>query len=227
MTPATRFAALALGATLALAAPAAAADGGAPLGDTPAASTSPVATRTAAGITLSARRTGLVRKRHAFSGAVPRRAANGTVAIQRRTGSRWRTVATATPSSMSRFAASYVPRAPGRYTYRATVVGGAARSAPQIGVTVYERARATWYGPGFWGNRTACGQTLTRSTLGVAHKTLTCGTKVALMYGGRTMTVDVIDRGPFHPDVEYDLTEATKDELRMPGTSTIGALPRR
>ena len=44
--------------------------------------------------------------------------------------------------------------------------------------------RATWYGPGFFGNETACGQTLTRRTVGVAHKTLPCGTKVVIRYGG-------------------------------------------
>src|SRR3954452_19447732 len=226
--PPTRYAALALGAALTLPAAAAwAGDGGAPLdSSSTTAASSPVATRTAAGTTLRAKRAALVKKRHTFTGAVPRRARGRSVAIQRRAGAAWKTVATSTASKKGRFAASYVPRASGRYTYRATV-GGAVRSAPQVGVTVFKRARATWYGPGFYGNSTACGTTLSKDTLGVAHKTLPCGSKVTLMYGGRTITVKGIDRGPYSPNFDFDLTEATKDALGMPGTSTIGALPRR
>ena len=55
---------------------------------------------------------------------------------------------------------------------------------------------ATWYGPGLFGNKTACGQTLNRETLGVAHKTLPCGSKVVLRYKGRYVRTKVIDRGP-------------------------------
>ena len=49
----------------------------------------------------------------------------------------------------------------------------------------YEPVLATWYGPGFFGHRTACGTVLTHATLGVAHKRLPCGTKVALRYRGQ------------------------------------------
>ncbi len=54
---------------------------------------------------------------------------------------------------------------------------------------------ASWYGPGFYGNRTACGQTYTPEILGVAHLELPCGTPLTLTYGGRSITVPVIDRG--------------------------------
>ena len=48
---------------------------------------------------------------------------------------------------------------------------------------------ATWYGPGFWGMSTACGTMLTKTTIGVAHKRLPCGTVVIngtlfVYYGG-------------------------------------------
>ena len=36
----------------------------------------------------------------------------------------------------------------------------------------------SWYGPGLYGNGTACGQKLTKGLVGVAHRTLPCGTKV-------------------------------------------------
>lgn len=64
----------------------------------------------------------------------------------------------------------------------------------------------SWYGPGFIGNGTACGQTLTRSLLGVAHRTLPCGTLITFRSGGRTLTVPVVDRGPFVSDRIFDLT---------------------
>ena len=80
---------------------------------------------------------------------------------------------------------------------------------------------ATWYGPGFYGNRTACGQRLTRSTLGVAHKRLRCGTRVAIAYRGKTIVVPVIDRGPYARGVEWDLTSATAKRLGMTQTSRV------
>lgn len=88
-------------------------------------------------------------------------------------------------------------------------------------VTAYRQAMASWYGPGFYGNRTACGQTLTTDMLGVAHKTLPCGTKLKLRYGGRSVQVRVIDRGPFHPGREFDLTGATKQRLGFGSTGYI------
>jgi rare lipoprotein A len=69
-------------------------------------------------------------------------------------------------------------------------------------------AKATWYGPGLYGNRTACGKRLRRGTLGVAHKSLPCGTSVTFYRSGRFVTVPVIDRGPFRRGVAWDLTAA-------------------
>jgi len=66
----------------------------------------------------------------------------------------------------------------------------------------------SWYGPGFYGNRTACGQAYTRQILGVAHRTLPCGTKVTFRNpaNGRTATVRVIDRGPYVAGRRWDLS---------------------
>jgi rare lipoprotein A (peptidoglycan hydrolase) len=66
----------------------------------------------------------------------------------------------------------------------------------------------SWYGPGFYGNRTACGKTLTTSLLGVAHKTLPCGTMVSFRNpsSGRVVTVPVVDRGPYVAGRQWDLT---------------------
>jgi rare lipoprotein A len=87
----------------------------------------------------------------------------------------------------------------------------------------YRAVKATWYGPGLYGNRMACGGRLTHRTLGVAHKRLPCGTKVALRYRGHTLVVPVIDRGPYSRGVDYDLTEATARTLGMTRTARLAA----
>lgn len=66
--------------------------------------------------------------------------------------------------------------------------------------------RASWYGPGFYGNRTACGKKLRKRTIGVAHKKLPCGTKVTFAYRGRWARAKVIDRGPYVKGRKWDLT---------------------
>lgn len=63
----------------------------------------------------------------------------------------------------------------------------------------------TWYGPGFYGNRTACGVRYTRYVVGVAHRTLPCGTMVQFRWHGRLAVAPVIDRGPYgSPDLLFD-----------------------
>ena len=88
-------------------------------------------------------------------------------------------------------------------------------------VTAYRGAAASWYGPGLYGNHLACGGTLTPTTLGVANRTLPCGTKLRLAYRGRTVNVRVIDRGPFSGSREFDLTSATKQKLGFPDVGTV------
>jgi rare lipoprotein A (peptidoglycan hydrolase) len=113
-----------------------------------------------------------------------------------------------------------------------TGTGGASPTPPpedqptqQAQTANYRPAKATWYGPGLYGNRLACGGRLRHSTLGVAHKSLPCGTKVALRYRGRTVVVPVIDRGPYAHGVSYDLTEATAHALGMAQTSRVAVAP--
>ena len=74
---------------------------------------------------------------------------------------------------------------------------------------------ASWYGGPLNGNHTACGQILRRRTIGVAHKTLPCGTKVVFGYGGHWVRTRVIDRGPYVKGREWDLTQATADRLHF------------
>jgi hypothetical protein len=83
-----------------------------------------------------------------------------------------------------------------------------------VATTVDEQpVTASYFGPGLWGNRTACGQILTSDLTGVAHRSLPCGSLVTLRYGESTVVVPVVDRGPFNYTREFDLTYATKAAL--------------
>jgi rare lipoprotein A (peptidoglycan hydrolase) len=67
----------------------------------------------------------------------------------------------------------------------------------------------------------ACGGVLHIPQLGVANKTLPCGTEVTFVYGHRAIRVPVIDRGPYIPGRKWDLTGATAEALRFPGLGPI------
>jgi hypothetical protein len=73
----------------------------------------------------------------------------------------------------------------------------------------YDR-EISFYGPGFYGKRTACGQAYTTTIMGVAHRSLPCGTMVTFRNpaNGRTITVPVIDRGPYVAGRTWDLSGA-------------------
>ncbi len=89
------------------------------------------------------------------------------------------------------------------------------------------RGVATFYGPGFYGSRTACGKTLRRRTIGVAHRSLPCGTRVTFKHRGRFLTTKVIDRGPYVRGVRWDLTGAAAKRLGFAGSGTVRAAVAR
>lgn len=106
--------------------------------------------------------------------------------------------------------------------------GGAATAAatgPQTGgavaFTPMRWAGATWYGPGLYGNTTACGQVLRPRTVGVAHRSLPCGTRVKFLYRGRQIVTRVIDRGPFSPGHAWDLTNGAREALGFEGSNRV------
>jgi hypothetical protein len=98
----------------------------------------------------------------------------------------------------------------------------AAAAAPVAFVNVYRPGMATFYGPGLFGNMTSCGQLLTPLLLGVAHRTLRCGRRVAILHDGRELIVPVVDRGPFNSGYDWDLTQATADALGFTASGRIG-----
>jgi rare lipoprotein A len=108
--------------------------------------------------------------------------------------------------------------------------GAAAPGAPASGASaaaghrIHTSALATWFGPGFYGKKTACGQTLTPGVVGVANRTLPCGTLVKVSYKGVAITVPVLDRGPYsHIGADWDLTSGAAQALGISETVRIRA----
>jgi rare lipoprotein A len=148
-----------------------------------------------------------------------------TVRLQLRSRGGWKTVDSAHTGRGGRFRASWAASRAG--SYRLRVKFGGDRSNVAVSrtlrgrVNVYRPAGASWYGPGFYGGRTACGYTLDASIKGVANKSLPCGTRVRFRYHGRTTVAKVIDRGPYAGGREWDLTPATKRALGFGSTGTV------
>lgn len=183
------------------------------------------------GITFQARSSTMLRKGLTFAGTASRSDAGDTIEIERsghQTGWRWASTVAATVASDGTFQAVWSTNHIGQFAIRAVASSpGSAQAAsvtPALKVTVYRGSIASWYGPGSYGSRTACGKKLQRATIGVANRTLRCGTKVAIYYKGRTMIVPVIDRGPYANHADWDLTQATAKALGFDGVATIGAV---
>jgi rare lipoprotein A len=152
------------------------------------------------------------------------------ILLQAANGHGWNTVARTKTGKNGAFRAVFRPQSLGHFKLRVRLVGAAASSASGIHasakrqratVRVYRSTNASWYGPGLLGGRTACGGTLDSSTLGVANRSLPCGTKVTFHYRGRTVTARVVDRGPFVGGREWDLTPATKAKLHFGSTGSV------
>jgi rare lipoprotein A (peptidoglycan hydrolase) len=92
----------------------------------------------------------------------------------------------------------------------------------ELSFTPYRFAGASWYGgKTMWGRSTACGQVLRPSTVGVANKTLPCGTPVKFVWHGRSIVAPVIDRGPYIRGRAWDLTSAAAEALEFEGIGRI------
>ena len=181
------------------------------------------------GITITSEASAFIRGGVSVRGAVPASDAGDVVEIDQLSSAAtatWVPVADATAQPGGSFTASWHPKRAGQMTIRAVINGSQASSAaaaPTLSVTVYRRSTATLYGPGFWGQRTACGKILRRNTIGVANRTLPCGTLVQLYYKGNVITVPVIDRGPYAHGANWDLTMATGRAIGALTTVVIGA----
>jgi rare lipoprotein A len=161
-------------------------------------------------------------RRMVVTGTVQPRVGGLVTYLQIRTAKRWVTIDRDRTGSQGRYRLRDKRKHPMSARVRVVVRAGGDRAKRRIGrMNVYREALASWYGPGFYGRRTGCGGTLGYSQLGVAHKTLPCGTKVTLRHNGRRVRVPVIDRGPYVGAREYDLTAATARKLGFRGHGGI------
>jgi rare lipoprotein A (peptidoglycan hydrolase) len=96
-----------------------------------------------------------------------------------------------------------------------------ATSASGTPTSIAPSGIATWFGPGFYGKQTACGQTLTPQVIGIANRTLPCGTLVQVSYAGHSLTVPVLDRGPYSHSANWDLTAGAAQALGVTETVRI------
>jgi rare lipoprotein A len=192
------------------------------LADTPATpSTAPKAT--IAKVAVSKKRLDVRSGRRAVVVGTVRPGRAGLVAsLQFRRGAHWYTIDRDRTSASGRYVLGGRRRVPMSAPVRVRVHGQGAHALRRLGrLNVFRVALASWYGPGFYGQRTGCGGRLGYSQLGVANKSLPCGTKVTLRHGGRILRVPVIDRGPYSGAREYDLTAATARRLGFHGHGAI------
>jgi rare lipoprotein A len=149
---------------------------------------------------------------------LPERAGR-TVALQGHSADGWRTLAHARTGGRGGFAVRYTPNATGIGRRLRVLFKGDrdnARSVRAAGaMTVYQESVASWYQDG--GN-TACGF---HAGLGVANKSLPCGTKVRFRHAGHTVTATVDDRGPYVGGRTWDLNQDTAAALGFDGVGTV------
>ncbi len=146
----------------------------------------------------------------------------GRVIVLQALGRRgWSTLTRGHTGANGRFQLSYVPHQIGSTSVRLSFAGDADDLAAhrRLGqLNVFRLVGASWYGGG---GGLACGGSLSSNTMGVANKTLPCGTLVTLRYDGHSVRVPVIDRGPYVAGREFDLTEATKQALGFGDTGEV------
>lgn len=139
------------------------------------------------------------------------------VRVQARLGRGWRTLSTTRTGASGRFRARFAPVS-GLGRLRVDFGGDRANAATSGAaglVTVFNPDVASWYDDA--GN-TGCGF---HATYGVANRSLPCGTKVRIRFGGRSVTATVDDRGPYVGGRNWDLNQNTAAALQFGGVGTI------
>jgi rare lipoprotein A len=76
-------------------------------------------------------------------------------------------------------------------------------------------------GPAAFGRRTACGGVIHPDTEGVSHPTLPCGARIFLSFHGTRGLTEVVDRGPYAPGRQFDLTDALARRVGLRGVQQI------
>ncbi|MGH7896466.1 MAG: septal ring lytic transglycosylase RlpA family protein [Candidatus Binatia bacterium] len=96
---------------------------------------------------------------------------------------------------------------------------------PQASGPYVETGTASWYGPGFLGERTSSGEVFVSHRLTAAHPTLPLGTRVVVtnLENARSVSLRINDRGPFIKGRIIDLSPAAAHEIGLvePGTAAV------
>jgi rare lipoprotein A len=148
--------------------------------------------------------------------------AGRTVAVQARRHGHWRTLDQARTRRGGRFTLAFRAGRVGSSALRIAFPGDGVNAGTRHRagrLNVYRASLASWYSLN--GGHLACGGTMTSGTLGVANKSLPCGTMVTFRYRGHTVRVPVIDRGPYSGGREWDLSAATAHALGFGGVGTV------
>jgi len=157
-------------------------------------------------------------------GSLRRPIAGRVVALERREGTAWRRLDRDRTNAAGRFRLTHRTRRTDSALVRVRFAGDAVNAGARrvIGrLNVYRPTVASWYGPGFYGRRTACGVTFRATLRGVAHKSLPCGTRVTLRNDSHVVRATVLDRGPFVAGREFDVSPAIKQALGMRSTARV------
>jgi len=100
-------------------------------------------------------------------------------------------------------------------------------SATTTSTAGWQTAKVSWYGPGFYGRKTASGAVLTTGMMNVAVPQgstgrFPFGTKIEFRYGGRTCVAVVNDTGAFAKyGRQFDLGPGTAKALGFSGVGTV------
>jgi rare lipoprotein A len=155
------------------------------------------------------------------AGRVRPAVAGRLVVLQRRAHGGWKTLARARTRSGGRYRLAYRVPSAGSAALRVRAAGtpalaGGRHAAGRL--NAFRPALASWYGGG---QALACGGALTPGMMGVANKSLPCGTMVTIRYRGRQVRVPVVDRGPYAGNREFDLGPGVRSALGFDGVGTI------
>jgi rare lipoprotein A len=100
-----------------------------------------------------------------------------------------------------------------------------ARKTPAVPATLPQTGQASWYGAAHHGKRTASGAIYDQTKLTAAHRSLPFGTRVQVtnVSNGKSVEVEITDRGPYAGNRIIDLSRAAASALGMieSGTATV------
>lgn len=87
----------------------------------------------------------------------------------------------------------------------------------------HQVGKASWYGPGFHGKKTASGQVFNQHALTAAHPHLPLGSRVKVtnLKNGKEVEVTINDRGPHKAGRIIDLSRAAAKKIAMSGVARV------